>query len=361
MKTLQDKLQEDFCSKAITYYTTARSGCINVSQRVGKIKISLLILNKLFKKSPKILISYPDNTIKDSWIKDMVKWGYSNNNITFTNTSSLKKYTDEKFDIVIFDECHSMSENEYNLAKEICINSKYILGLTGTLSTESVFNIKAYLGMDIIVKYSTEQAIKDGILANYQITIHQVPLDTIQLKKNSKGKLLSEKTFYDNYTWQINSLKRQNKSFMHLALHRNRLVNQSIAKINKIKELLIDQTKRTLCFVGYENNAKQLPFELISSKKGKESLEKFHNKEINTLVALSMGKTGVTYNELDRIILSAFTGNQEETAQIISRAILMDYGDKIADIHIITTDEEAELKKLKKSLELLDQNKIKYI
>jgi hypothetical protein len=91
MKTLQDKLQEDFCLKAITYYTTAKSGCINVSQRVGKIKISLLILNKLFKKSPKILISYPDNTIKDSWIKDMVKWGYTNPNITFTNRGMLNK------------------------------------------------------------------------------------------------------------------------------------------------------------------------------------------------------------------------------------------------------------------------------
>jgi hypothetical protein len=55
-----------------------------------------------------------------------------------------------------------------------------------------------------------------------------------------------------------------------------------------------------------------------------------------------------------------FTYNAEETSQILNRAIKLDYKSKIADLHIVCLNEPPELKKIKESLSMLDETKIKY-
>jgi hypothetical protein len=74
-----------------------------------------------------------------------------------------------------------------------------------------------------------------------------------------------------------------------------------------------------------------------------------------------MGKVGVTYPKLDCVILLNFTYNAEESSQILNRAIKLDYADKVADLHVIALKEPAEIKKIKESLSMLDQKKIKYV
>jgi hypothetical protein len=74
-----------------------------------------------------------------------------------------------------------------------------------------------------------------------------------------------------------------------------------------------------------------------------------------------MGKVGVTYTDLDSVILLNFTYNAEETSQILNRAIKLDYKSKMADLHIICLNEAPEIKKLKESLSMLNPSKIKYI
>lgn len=41
--------------------------------------------------------------------------------------------------------------------------------------------------------------------------------------------------------------------------------------------------------------------------------------------------------------------------------MLLDYEDKVADIHIIISSEETDLRKCKKALSMLNQDKIKYL
>lgn len=202
------------------YISKGGKSIFNIYMRSGKTFLSLKILKELKLINAKILISYPDNKILDSWLHAQTTLGIELTNVTYVNTSSIHKHSDESWDIYIFDECTDFSE-----AQEI--------------------------------------------------------------------------------------------------------------EIQKI----IDNSKR----------------------KDKTVFERFLNKEFNHLAVAKIGGSGVSYPQLDKVILSNFTYDEEDTSQIISRAMMLDYKDKVAKIVIITSEEEVELKKLNRTLQDFDKNKITWL
>ncbi len=261
--------------------------------------------------------------------------------------------------MTLYDEFHSCSDNERDLCHEIMNNCDYTLGLSGTVSSDT----DMLWDFSEIASYTTDDGIQDGILADYQITVHMIGLDDNVKTPDKKGKLKTEKQRYAGYTWVIESLKRQGANFMHLALSRNRLSLSSLGKMNYLKVLLNKiSDKRVLVFTGLASVADSIGIPSYHSKSKDDSAYKgFQEKKHNHLALAAMGKMGVTYTDLDSVILLNFTYNAEETSQILNRAIKLDYSGKKADLHIICLNEAPEVKKLKESLSMLNQEKIKYI
>lgn len=155
---------------------------------------------------------------------------------------------------------------------------------------------------------------------------------------------------------------RVGKPTMHLALARNRLSLSSIGKVNYTKNLLNKmKDKRVIVFTGLAKVADDLGIFSHHSKTDSAGLIAFMKGNVNQLALAAMGKVGVTYPGLDSVILLNFTYNSAETAQILNRAIKLDYHNKVADLHVICLNEPAEIKKIKESLSMLDQTKIKYL
>lgn len=98
--TIRDRRQKEF---AQMWLNSDRRKILNLCPRFGKIRTSINILQHFKPKLKKVLIAYPDNKIKDSWQADFKELGYNDANVTYTTHLSLKKYVDEKFDIVIVD------------------------------------------------------------------------------------------------------------------------------------------------------------------------------------------------------------------------------------------------------------------
>jgi hypothetical protein len=358
--TKQNELQKEFVEKGVQFFKLHNSGYYNLAMRFGKCKTTIDLLGELFVYDCTILIAYPDNKLKQTWESECALWGYSNPNITYVNFSSLKKYLEHEFDMFVIDEFHSCSENERDYAHTIMYNCTYTLGLSGTISLET----DGYWDMEQIASYTTEQGIEDGILADYQITVHLIDLDTSVKVADKKGKLKTEKQKYDGYSWVIENLKRQNSPYMHLALARNRLSQSSISKTNHLKKLLKQlEDKRVIVFTGLAKVADEIgiPSYHSKSKNGDSSYKDFQDGVHNHLALAAMGKMGVTYNSLDSVILLNFTYNAEESSQILNRAIKLDYNGKIADLHILCLNEKPELKKIKESLSMLDESKINYL
>jgi len=338
-------------------------GILNIAQRVGKVKCTIEILKKLFNYSPTVLICYPDNKIKDSFLNDFEKWSYKSiENITFCNYSSIWKYEDRIFDLLVLDECHTLSEREMSIVKEMVKYNPKVLGLSGTISKDTEKELKS-IGLPIIFKYSMERAIKDEIISDYEIRVHLVNLDTKIKTPNKKGKMLSEKQKYDNYSYVISKMKQNGQNSMHLALARNRLSLSSIGKIEYTKKLLDTlKDKRCLIFCGLNKTAESLGICFYNSESAEDSsFMNFMDGKINHLALSGIGRSGVTFPNLDCVIMLDFSYNSESTSQTCSRALNMDYGDKIAKLLIVSLNEPPELKKLKESLSMLDQNKIKYV
>lgn len=358
--TEQDKIQALITEKALKFFKTERFGYIDGSVRVGKIKITIDILKRGFLADEKVLLCYPDNRIIESWGKDFQKWKYSNPNITFCNFSSLWKYEFDVFGLFIIDEFPSCSDYERETCHMIMTNNPKTkcLALSGSISKET----REEWGLKEIAKYTTDQAIQDNVIADYNITVHLVDLDTKFKTKNKKGKLLTEKQKYDNYSYVIGKMLKDGRNSMHLALARNRLSLSSIAKIDFTKKLLKDlKNKRTIVFTGLSDVADSLGVPSYHSKSDSNgSFLAFQGGTIDQLALASMAKMGVTFFNLDCVILLNFTYNAEESLQQLGRCLKLDYKDKKADLRIICLNEPPEIKKVKESLSMLDKTKIKY-
>ena len=359
MSSVRNQRQQEFAQ----VWLDKKWGILNLCPRFGKIYTTINILEKMNCDIP-ILIAYPDVKIKDSWEQDFKARGYNNSNITYTTHLSLHKYVDNLFGIVIIDEIHLLSDAQLDACNELLIYNQQVLGLTGTLSTSTESELDMRLNLPVLAYYPIEQAIQEGVIVDYQITIIKVPLDN-KIVQTVKGKARTEKKHYDACSWVIDQLSSQGKDTMMLRLKRMRIVQGSIAKLNITKAILNKYShERILVFCGTTNAADSLGIPSHHSKSpDKEGFKKFTEGEGNHMAVVKIGNTGVTYKPLNKVILNYFDSNAENLAQKVNRCMAMEYNnpDKKAQIYIISTNEEVEEKWLNKSLEFFDKDKINVV
>jgi superfamily II DNA or RNA helicase len=354
----RDIRQEEFAK----VWLKSKHGILLLAPRFGKCRTSILALEKLKPKS--ILIAYPDNKIKESWENDFRASGFDDSIVTYTTHLSLKKYTDKSFDVVIIDEIHLLSENQIEACKDLFDNNKQILGLTGTLASDTERTLKEELNLHVIATYSIEKAIEEGVIVDYEIYVIKVPLDNVTML-DYKGKKKTEKKQFDALTWVINKLQNSGSDTMFMRLARMRIIQSSLAKTNATKALLAKyKNDRVLVFCGVTKIADSLGIPSYHSKSTQKQLfEDFAEGKGNHLAVVKIGNSGITYKPLSKVIINYFDSNAENLTQKINRCMSMEYNtpDKKAHIYIITTNEPTELKWLNKALEFFDKNKIKYL
>jgi superfamily II DNA or RNA helicase len=358
--TLRDKRQAEF---AETWLNHGKFGILNLCPRFGKIRTTINILNEL--KPNNMLIAYPDNKIKQSWIDEFELMNYKHDNITYTTHRSIEKHIGE-YDFIVIDEIHLLSEAQTNTCKELIEPNDNVLGLTGTLSKWTKKELVYTLGMSVIAEYPIHKAIEEGVIADYQITVVKVPLDNIVMQEYTKKKI--RKTELQQYKYISGTIRKMmysggNSMFARLA--RMRIIQNSLSKQNMTK-LILNKYKdeRILVFCGITKIADALGIPSHHSKsKDKEAFAKFAEGEGNHMAVVKIGNTGVTYKPLNKVIINYFDSNAENLAQKINRCMAMEYDtpDKKSQIYIISSNESVELKWLEKALEFFDKTKVKYV
>lgn len=358
--TLRDKRQAEFADMWLNH---GKFGILNLCPRFGKIRTTINILKKM-KPDCNILIAYPDKKIQQSWIEDFKKMNYTNDNVSYTTHLSLHKFTSIEFDIVIIDEIHLLSEAQIGACVDLFSVNDNILGLTGTLSKWTKRTLSKELGLEVIADYPIEKAIEEGVIVDYQITVVKVPLDNT-VKQKYKNKWKTEKQRFRALSFVIDKLTEDGGNTMFLRLARMRVVQNSLSKLNKTKELLNKyKDERVLVFCGVTKIADNLGIPSYHSKsKDKEAFKKFAEGEGKHMAVVKIGNTGITYKPLNKVIINYFDSNAENLAQKINRCMAMEYNtpNKKADIYIISSNEPVEAKWLNRALEFFDKNKIKYV
>lgn len=358
MDNIRDIRQKEFAEKWID---DGKFSVVNACPRFGKIRMSILILREL--KPDSILIAYPDEKIRDSWKSDFEELNFNDENVTYTTHLSIKKYIDKSYDIVIIDEIHLLSSEQMHACGKLFKLNNVVLGLTGTLSKWTKIDLKRKLNLDVSVNYPIELGIKEGIISDYNITIIKVPLDD-KVMIEFKRKVRTEKAQFKALTYIIDKLEEEGKDSMFLRLARYTILKNSIAKLNKTKELLsLYKNERILVFCGSIKSANRLGIPTHHSKNdNSKTFREFSEGKGNHLAVIQIGNSGITYKPLSKVIINSFSSNSEELTQKILRCMAFEYDNinKVSQIHIITTDEEVELKKLKTALEFFEKDKIQY-
>lgn len=358
IQELRNKRQAEFAD-AYIHRPFENGGILYLTMRFGKIKTSINILNTM--KNPKVLIAYPDVEIKKSWLKDFKEFKYSNPNVTFTTFRSLSKCTKEKYDVLIIDEIHLLSPAQIVASRGV--KRKETLGLTGTMTKWTERDVAKELDLHVVARYPLAKAIEEGIVADYEITVIKTPLDNS--KKIYKEGTQTEKKRFDALSWVLNKIDIEGGNPKMLRLMRMRVIQNSIAKLALTKHLLKKwRNERVLVFCGLQKIANELECPVFHSKKGsREEFQAFARGNGNHYAVVKIGNTGVTYNNLNRVIINYFDSNGENLAQKINRAMSVEFSNpnKKAYIVLISSDEPVEAKWLENALHFLSPEKIKFV
>jgi hypothetical protein len=357
--TLRDQRQLEFAKAYLNRAEKYRKGALlYLCPRFGKIRCSCIAMQEM--GWPKTLIAYPDDPVKKSWEKEFLEIGFDDSNIQFTTHRSLEKHVREKWDLLILDEIHLLSEAQKEAVNKI--EAKEVLGLTGTMTEWTERDIGRDLGLYTVAYYPIEQAIEEGVITDYEITVVKVPLDTRD-KIYKKG-TRSEKQQFDAYGGVIEKNKAEGVDTFKLRLGRMRIIQNSVAKLKATKWILSQAPQeRILVFCGVTAIADKLGCPSYHNKsKEKHLFDEFASGKGNHLAVCKLGNTGVTYKPLNRVIVNYFDSNGENLAQKLNRAMAMEYENlsKKAFITIISSNEPVELSWLNKALEFFSPEKVKY-
>ena len=148
---------------------------------------------------------------------------------------------------------------------------------------------------------------------------------------------------------------------MFASLERMRFINSCNSLIEKVNKWIIEnKNERFILFSSDEKTGLRYNLPMFNSKSKDDSvLKDFQSGKINQLCLLKKASAGVTFPNLQNILITAINSNGENLEQMIGRSLLDDTDH--SHIHIFVSTEEFQNKWLNKSLELIPKNKIKYL
>lgn len=364
MTKSKDEIQKEIIN---TIIDNDCRGIVLSSVRSGKTRILLKSVCKHIVKlsgnlsEKSILVLYPNIDIKNSWVTECDILSI-NLNITYCTFASIGKLKQFGWDYVIFDEAHLLGEeNQMPIAGELAKNNKHVIFASGTYNSGTLSDLSMYSEMDLIVDYSTDQAIKDGIISDYTVYVHKFKLNNLKIIEYGKVKKWksTEKKECNRLANRILNANGQQKMFA--AIERMRFINSCQSLIDTVNNWIAkNKDERFILFSSDEKTGLKYNIPMFNSKSKDDSvLKSFQKEEINQLCLLKKASAGVTFPKLQNILITAINSNGENLEQMIGRSLLNDT--EHSNIHIFVSDETFQNKWLTKSLEAIDKTKIKYV
>lgn len=295
----------------------------------GKSKQALDIMTR--KNPDTVLIVVPRLVLINSWKDEFIKWKLSDwlGRVTFSTYVGLRKFENAKFDMVIFDECHHLTDRALGYVDSMTI--KYSTLLSATVAKLRDY-LKIYFDNLYCYRVTAKEAIDNSILPDPKVYLIGYKLDNtvrselFEIKSSKKGKrvvcniedkwkYLKDKSYgtvilrvtQQQYIMELNSkieywknmyFRKKNDSFKNkwLQLAGVRLKVLSTFKNPIVKQLLVKLNKnRVLTFCNSIEQTKALGDNYINTE-NKDSdlvLSKFNQKKVNHITSCNMLNEGV--------------------------------------------------------------------
>lgn len=329
-------------------------GCAELATGCGKTKVAISCIESIRhmylgdKGFPSVLIVVPTEEMRDiDWPEEFNKWSVDMTNIKLICYATLNKEKLEKYDMIVYDECHRVTLP--NLRKlEVLLqspNKPYILGLTATLpkvaypdDMERVHLLKELF--PTIYKVSTDDAVELGLIADFVVNVLKFNLDSTNknIKAGSKAtpftttelahyKYLTKKLQIASMAARADKRKEGFKfsaisaraQFLYNLPSKLRLANLCLEKITKSES-------RTIVFAGSIEQANTLCGDMVyHSESTRDALDKFQKKEISLLGAVKALNEGKNLTEPDNAIIVQVDSVERNLVQRIGRLVRIRY------------------------------------
>lgn len=355
---LRDELQQQAVDQ---YLKGDKKTCFNISVRFGKTRLGILIMQALDIK--RVLVLYPEVNIKKAWEEEFEKMEWKPEEVVYSTYLSIDKHYEE-FDFIIGDEIHKASVNALdNLDNTLGINKRF-LGLSGTYSDKTEDKLAEYCGLHISHVYNTEDAIEDNLVANYGVTVIKYDVNSVnEYLKVTKYKqwMTTEAKELAYLTRVLEAAKHGSGDMKFPALNRMRFINKCPSLKTTTKILMQHlKDKRYLLYGADTDFVDGLGIATHHSKNiKKDNLAKFQDEEINQLGLVQLASQGVTFKNLDTVIITNINSNSENLFQKLGRTLLQE-GSKVSQIYIVCSTQAFQKKWLTAALADIPEEKITY-
>lgn len=401
--------REEITNKALSYYNNNSNLLLELATGVGKTKISLdcVLKDKIF--NPKLLILVAERAHINNWKKEIVKWGYTLNNISIICYASLKNLTDNYYDVIICDEVHNLSQERILNLKKVLNNNPKIrfIGLSATISWDLKTVLRNTINNLKFITYGMKEAIKNNVLPTPEIIL--VPLDlsvrdkyTIEVRKEinesnrggevrkvvlsgfkdlneyiKKEKVKLKKEDYKPALYVEESeveiykyINERVEAYTQLAETGRMPVMVSLReglrrktflgdiKTNHLKTLLNKlKNKRIIGFTSNINQCNEVgkEYALHSKSTNKNLLEDFNNKKINRIFTVKMLREGVNLVDTKVGIITQLDGTTAIFIQKLGRLLRH----KKPVIYILYYRNTQDEKYLDKAMSTIDKKYVK--
>jgi superfamily II DNA or RNA helicase len=214
--------------------------------------------------------------------------------------------------------------------------------------------------------YTFEQAIKDKIIADYEIICVATDLDDTD-KHVLSG--TEEAPFYQTERDAYNYWDSKYKAAVHAGRYKNLrflmskrtgIIYNSRAKLNATRGIVDSMVDRCLVFTGRQEIANQIGDGCFHSKADKSSLEDFKSGKINKLSVISMISMGITIPNLKVAVFNQLKSVESLCIQQTMRAMNLQ-GKSKAKIYIVYLKGTQDEVWMTSALQGFEKTKIKWI
>lgn len=371
-KKTRDQVRHE-ALEALRIWKRAGAG---ISMGVGKTRLGLdhfqLVVNKIRKDHDRMargLVAAPTKKILKGWKDEAKKWGISHllEGLTFTTYRSLTKQSLD-YDVIYLDECHSLTPKHDPWLSPF---TGYIIGLSGTPpkyknSTKGRLVAKY---CPIRYEYLTDDAVDDGILNDYRITVHLLELSDAKTHrveiKDKQGNVkkawyTSEKENYAYWTERVDEAEHMSE-IRQMSVLRMKAMQKYKTKEEYGKRLLDQSKEKCLLFANEQEQADRLCKHSYHSnnKDAERNMEWFETGKITKMSCVLQLSEGANIPGLkESVILHAY-GNNKKSPQRIGRTLRLN-PDDVCHVHILCFKDTIDVDWVKKALEGFKPEKIEW-
>ncbi|SFQ79730.1 DEAD/DEAH box helicase [Hymenobacter arizonensis] len=349
-----------------------------VAMGVGKTLIGLRDMARLLSDRQRLdpatkpfLVAAPTGTVLDSWHQEARKFGLAHllDAITFTTYRSLSKTLMQgHYSKLYLDECHALKDSHEPGLRAHVARKKSILGLTGTPpaqpGSEKGRLVATYC--PIVIDYTTDEAVLAGLLNDYRLVVHRLPLSPVRdhrvSLRSGQQFTTSERESYQYWSGRLANAAQDALPVETLRLLRMQALMHYPGKGRYMAHLARQFAEKVLLFTCNQQQAEEQAEHTYHSKNKNSpaNLAKFNTGEIQRLACVAQLSEGINIPNLRVGIIWHAYGNERKAAQRIGRLLRLN-PEQTATVHLLMYQDTVDEYWVAQALAAFDPAKISYV